>query len=51
MILVEHASPGESNGDGTVLEVGRRKFTRPCGLAPLAVTTRFGGDEVTVDGH
>ena len=46
-ILVEHASPGGSNGHGTVLEVGRRKLTRPRGSAPLALTTWFRGDEVT----
>jgi hypothetical protein len=45
--LVEHASPGGSKGDGTVLEVGWRKLTRPRGSVPLALTTRFGGDEVT----
>ena len=44
MILVEHASPGGSNGDGTVLKVGRRKLTRPRGLAPLVLTMLFGGD-------
>jgi hypothetical protein len=43
---VEHASPGGSNGDGIVLEVGQRKLSRPHGSAPLALTTRFGGDEL-----
>jgi hypothetical protein len=39
---MEHASPGGSNGDGTVLKVRRRKLTRRCGLAPLALTTILG---------
>jgi len=43
---MEHASPGESNCDGTMLEVGLRKLTRPRGSAPLALTMRFGGDKV-----
>ena len=43
-IIAEHASPGGSNGDGTVLKVGRRKLTRPRGLAPLVLTMLFGGD-------
>ena len=45
MILVEHASPDKSNGDGTVLEVGQRKLTQPRGSAPLALTMWFGGEE------
>jgi hypothetical protein len=28
-----------SNGDGTALEVGWRKLTRPCGSTPLALIT------------